>query len=65
METYRIRRFFMNRRSRRVPNLSGLTLEQARAHCADPETSSKTCTKSTGKARTRMYGPWFDGYEEE
>lgn len=41
----------------------GLTLEEAQAHCKNPETSSSTCTSSAGKARTRRLGPWFDGYE--
>lgn len=43
--------------------VTGLTLEEAQAHCCNPETSSRTCTKATNLARTRERGPWFDGYE--
>jgi len=43
----------------------GLTLEEAQAHCRDKETSSTTCTSKAGKARTRRWGPWFDGYQGE
>lgn len=42
----------------------GLTLEQAQAHCQDPETSSTTCTSSRGKRRTELCGPWFDSYQQ-
>lgn len=63
--TYRIVRMYQNAGiSRRVID-TGLTLEQARAHCSDPETSSRTATNKTAKARTRRLGAWFDGYEEE
>jgi hypothetical protein len=59
-----VRSYFRDSRRTRVIN-TGLTLEQAQEHCADPETSSRTCTGSKAKARTKTHGPWFDGYEEE
>jgi len=65
-DRYKIVRMFFN--SDKFPSKAihhGLTLEEAQAHCKDPETSSKTCTKSAGKRRTRVCGPWFDGYERE
>lgn len=43
---------------------TGLTLEEAQAHCNDPETSSSTCTKPANVRRTKMIGAWFDGYTE-
>lgn len=62
---YKIIRFYERRE---VPNRvvrRGLTLEEAQAHCNDPETSSRTCTKYHQKRRTRDFGHWFDGYTEE
>lgn len=64
MIRYRIVRMYLSNKSRRVLE-RGLTLEQVQAHCADPETSSSTCTTTAGKRRTRKHGPWFDGYEED
>ena len=62
--SYKILRFF--RRDKRTQIIrSGLTLEEARAHCDDPDTSSRYATSSAAKRRTRLFGPWFDGYEEE
>lgn len=61
--TYKIVRMYYNASKRTVR--TGLTLEEAQAHCQDPETSSRTCTKAAGKRRTKLHGPWFDGYSEE
>ena len=65
MSRYKIVRMFFdsNRRSRVIER--GLTLEEAQAHCKDPETSSKSCTTSAKKRYTKKVGQWFDGYESE
>lgn len=67
MPKYHIVRTFQDpdKRSYRVRGMGGLTLEEAQAHCKDPETIWKTCTGAAGKRRTRQHGPWSDGYEEE
>jgi len=59
---YKIVRLYKNDHPRRTI-ASGVTLEEAQAHCSDPETSSSTCTSSAGRARTRRTGEWFDGYD--
>ena len=64
METYKIFRLFRDHdKSRKIKR--GLTLNEAQAHCRDPETSSSTCTNAAGKRRTKQRGPWFDAYEAE
>ena len=52
MNTYSIVRFYApgQHKSNRVM-LTGLSLEEAQAHCKDPS--------------TRKAGEWFDGYTEE
>lgn len=64
-EKYKVVRMYQRAAIRKRIIATGLTLEEAQAHCHDPETSSSTCTKSAGKARTRRLGPWFDGYERD
>lgn len=61
--TYRIVRFYAQHESEEIE--TGLTLEEAQAHCRDPETSSSTCTSEEGKKRTKKFGPWFEGYRRE
>jgi hypothetical protein len=61
---YKVQRLYRDSNKRRTIE-TGLTLEEAQAHCRDPATSSSTCTKASGKARTRRNGPWFDSYTEE
>ena len=63
MPTYYIIRFHKEGES--VVLKRGLTLEEAQAHCKDPETSSSTCTEAKCLNYTELNGPWFDGYEEE
>jgi hypothetical protein len=63
MDKYKIVRGYMQGGKRTIA--SSLTLEEAQAHCRDPETSSRTCTKAANKKRTKQRGPWFDGYERE
>lgn len=62
---YRIVRIYENDPGRKhtVRGKARLTLAEARKHCTDPETSSRTCTSPAGHARTRLYGPWFDAFE--
>lgn len=61
---YKIVRNYLESPGRNITIKTGLTLEQAQAHCSDPETSSSTCTKRRSVLRTKQCGPWFDGYTE-
>jgi hypothetical protein len=60
-ETYRIIRIFKDGGQRTIKR--GLALDQAQAHCNDPETSSRTATSSTARRRTKRRGEWFDCYD--
>ena len=60
-----VRNYFNNGNFKTRIILRGLTLEEAQAHCQNPETSSKTCTSSSSRAITRRNGEWFDGYQKQ
>ncbi|NBW77018.1 MAG: hypothetical protein EBR34_14650 [Sphingomonadaceae bacterium] len=62
--TYSIVRNYFNKPGRGRVIARGLTLEEAQAHCSNPETSSSTATSATAKARTRRMGPWFDSFTD-
>lgn len=63
MITYAIYRHFMNHPKQFIKG--GLTREEAKEHCSDPETSWRSCTEDDKKAITAEMGPWFDGFDEE
>ena len=54
---YKIIRFRFNGNNTTIK--TGLTLEEAQAHCKDTETSGSTCSDLSKR------GMWFDGYTEE
>lgn len=64
-DKYKIRRVYFGRPHSARTIKTGLTLEQAQAHCNDPETSSSTCTTAKARRITRRNGSWFDGWTEE
>jgi len=59
---FKIVRVYFNGRPRTLKK--GLTLEEAQAHCSNPESSSKTCQGSKARARTKRMGMWFDCYDD-
>lgn len=66
--TYKIvRSFYREQVDGRIKRTikKGLTLEEAQAHCSNPETSSSTAKLPKQVAYTKRHGPWFDGYDKE
>jgi hypothetical protein len=59
---YKIVRMYFRGGNRTIAR--GLTLDEAQAHCRNPETTNLTATSAAAKQRTKTLGPWFDGYEE-
>ncbi len=62
-DTYKIIRHYHDKRARVMKR--GLTLEQAQAHCNDPEASSSTCKTAKAKVITRRNREWFDTWTKE
>ena len=63
--SYKIQRCYFQGGRRPRTIASGVSLEEAQAHCRNPETSSSTCTSAVGRRRTKRLGAWFDSYTEE
>ena len=63
MTLYKIVRCFYNENMRHRTIETGLYLEEARAHCKDPQTRSKTATSAQAMRYTKTHGAWFDSYE--
>ena len=61
---YKVVRFYFNKPGCRQTIKTALTLEEAKAHCSNPETSSSTCKSAAARRITRRNGQWFDGFEE-
>ncbi|HHZ94114.1 MAG TPA: hypothetical protein EYN67_00835 [Flavobacteriales bacterium] len=65
MNNYKIVRFYQERFVRQATIKEGLSLEEAKDHCSDPETSSTTAKSEESVAHTKEFGKWFDGYRKE
>lgn len=63
-ESYKITRFYREGHPSKVIK-KGLTLEEAKEHCKDPETSSRTCEDPENVQHTEEFGDWFDGFDKE
>lgn len=64
-ESYSIVRFYQRDNLDSVVLETGLTLDEAQAHCQDKETSSTTAKRPEAIEHTRTHGAWFDGYRSE
>lgn len=61
-DTYKIVRFYRDGPINKRTIMRGLTEEEAKAHCKDPRTSSRTAPKSASKTQASA---WFDGFTKE
>jgi hypothetical protein len=64
--SYKIVRFYRDNEAMNGSFIvGGLTLEEAQAHCNDPETSSATAASPAAVEHTAKHGAWFDGWTKE
>lgn len=63
--TYEVVRFYQRPDLEQEVIFTGLTLDEAREHCNDPQSSSSTATGAEALERTSTSGEWFDGYRAE
>jgi hypothetical protein len=61
----KVTRFFQRDDVDDVEIATGLSEAEAREHCRNPESSSRTATSEEARELTERCGPWFDGYEDE
>lgn len=62
--TYRIVRMYKEGHPPKTMK-EGLSLEEAKEWCRDPETSSRKCEEPENVKHTEEMGDWFDGFEAE
>ena len=65
MATYKIVRMFFDDGIDNIIIKRGLSEDEAKEYCQDPETSSSTCEEKINKDRTALCGAWFCGFTEE
>lgn len=63
--TYKITRYYSNKKWLNEVVKTGLSLTDAQKHCQDPETCWLTAVEPANKRRTVLHGEWFDGYSKE
>lgn len=64
MDSYKIvRKFKESGRSYTIDR--NMDLDDAKAWCNSPDSSSSTCTTKAGIRRTATKGPWFDMFYKQ
>ena len=64
MATYSVIRYYAAEKHKNKVIKTGLTRDEAKEHCNDKESSSRTATSPESLDHTERYGYWFDGFIE-